>query len=120
MAKKEYIEREAFLDAIERMKPYHQDADDIAEMLQNFPDADVRPVVRAHWYWDKDGMDWNIGAWRCSACKAMSPMWWNTDRGSPMHKSGHNFCPNCGADMRPTSMSGANGEGKHENRVDRC
>ncbi len=41
----EYIEREAFLDAIERMKPYHQDADDIAEMLQNFPAADVRPVV---------------------------------------------------------------------------
>lgn len=100
---KEYIEREAFLDAIERGKKHQQDADDIAEMLQNFPAADVRPVVKAHWYWDKDGMDWNIGAWRCSACKAMSPMWWNTDRGSPMHKSGHNFCPNCGADMREES-----------------
>lgn len=24
---------------------------------------------------DEDGMDWNIGAWRCSECKAMSPMW---------------------------------------------
>ena len=45
MAEKEYIEREAFLDAIERMKPYHQDANDIAEMLQNFPAADVRPVT---------------------------------------------------------------------------
>ena len=41
----EYIEREAFLDAIERMKPYQQDVDDIAEMLQNFHSADVRPVV---------------------------------------------------------------------------
>lgn len=41
----EYIEREAFLDALERMKPYHQEADDIAEMLQNFSAADVRPVV---------------------------------------------------------------------------
>ena len=40
-----YIEREAFLDAIERGKKYQQDADDIAEMLQNFPTADVRPVV---------------------------------------------------------------------------
>lgn len=41
----EYIDREAFLEAIERMKPYHQEADDIAEMLQNFPAANVRPVV---------------------------------------------------------------------------
>ena len=40
-----YIEREAFLDAIERGKKHQQDADDIAEMLQNFPAADVRPVV---------------------------------------------------------------------------
>ena len=61
--------------------------------------ADVAPVVRAHWYWDKDGIDWNIGAWRCSACEAMSPMWWSTDRGSPMHKSVHKYCPNCGARM---------------------
>lgn len=38
-----YIEREAFLDAIERGKKHQQDADDIAEMLQNFPAADVRP-----------------------------------------------------------------------------
>ena len=45
MTEKEYIEREAFLDAIERGKKYQQDADDIAEMLQNFPAADVRPVV---------------------------------------------------------------------------
>ena len=45
----EYIEREAFLDAIERMKPYQQDVDDIAEMLQNFHSADVRPVVRGKW-----------------------------------------------------------------------
>ena len=70
-------------------------------LIENLPAADVRPVVRATWYWDKDGMDWGIGAWRCSSCKAMSPMWWNADRGSPWHKSGHRFCPNCGADMRP-------------------
>ena len=73
--------------------------EDVISILESIPAADVRPVVKAHWYWDKDGMDWNIGAWRCSACKAMSPMWWNTDRGSPMHKSGHKFCPNCGAMM---------------------
>ncbi len=60
---------------------------------------EMMPVVFGRWYWDKDGMDWGIGAWRCSACEAMSPMWWNTDKGSPMRKSGHRFCPNCGARM---------------------
>lgn len=69
-------------------------------IIGEIPTIDVRPVVRAQWYWDKDGMDWGIGAWRCSACNTMSPMWWNCDKGSPMHKSGHRFCPNCGADMR--------------------
>lgn len=82
---------------------YHHTTDGmhsaLREAISRVPAADVRPVVKAHWYWDKDGMDWGIGAWRCSACKAMSPMWWNTDRGSPMHKSGHKFCPNCGAMM---------------------
>lgn len=61
--------------------------------------ADVAPVRHGRWIWDEDGMDWNIGAWRCSECKAMSPMWWNADKTSPMHKSGHRYCPNCGAKM---------------------
>ena len=39
--------------------------------------------------------------WYKEACdyKAMLPIWWNADRSSPMHKSGHRFCPNCGAQM---------------------
>lgn len=78
----------------ERLDPDFADAVvEAAKMLDT-----SRPV--AHWYWDKDGMDWGIGAWRCSACKRMSPMWWNTDKGSPKHRSGHNYCPICGADMR--------------------
>lgn len=76
----EYIEREAFLDAIERMKPYHQDADDIAEMLQNFPAADVRPVVRGKWIKIKYRSI-------CRDCSFRGFASWN-------------FCPNCGADMR--------------------
>lgn len=61
--------------------------------------ADVRPVVRGRWTWDENGMDWGIGAWRCSACGVRPPMWWNTERTSPMYKNGHCFCPNCGAEM---------------------
>ena len=92
----DYIDREALKEVFE--EDGHLSAY-VEEMIDSIPAADVRPVVRAHWYWDKDGMDWNIGAWRCSACEAMSPMWWSTDRGSPMHKSVHKYCPNCGARM---------------------
>lgn len=106
----DYISREALLQAVLELPPKMDEQGygwlgrrGVWQMVSDFPAADVRPVVRAHWYWDKDGMDWGIGAWRCSACEAMSPMWWNCDRGSPMHKSGHKFCPNCGADMREES-----------------
>lgn len=33
------ISRQAAIELIERMKPYHQDADDIAEMITNMPSA---------------------------------------------------------------------------------
>lgn len=106
----EYIEREAAFNAVLKLIPKVDDdgycwviRGDAATAIDSIPAADVRPVVKAHWYWDKDGMDYGIGAWRCSACNTMSPMWWNTDRGSPMHKSGRYFCPNCGADMREES-----------------
>ena len=40
------ISRQAAINAIENMKPYHQDADDVAEMIQNMPSADAVEVVR--------------------------------------------------------------------------
>ena len=33
------ISRKAAIDLIERMKPYHQTSDDIAEMIHNMPSA---------------------------------------------------------------------------------
>lgn len=33
------IDRQEAIELIERMKPYHQDADDIAEMIANMPSA---------------------------------------------------------------------------------
>ena len=103
----DFISREA---AIKRLyiAPVKTDADgyswvllrDAFRAVDDVPAEDVRPVVKGKWVWDDDGMDWNIGAWRCSVCGAMSPMWWNCEKTNPRTKSGHRFCPNCGADMR--------------------
>ena len=38
------ISRQAAIELIERMKPFHQDADDIIEMIDNMPSVDVQPV----------------------------------------------------------------------------
>ena len=37
--KDDAISRKAAIELIERMKPYHQDVDDIAEMIDNMPPA---------------------------------------------------------------------------------
>lgn len=42
---KEYIERDAFLDAVGNAKTNPIEAYDICEMLRIFPAADVHPVV---------------------------------------------------------------------------
>ena len=51
------------------------------------------------WIWDKNGMDWGIGAWRCSECRARPNTFWNTEKSNPMFKSSSRYCPNCGAKM---------------------
>ena len=101
----EYIERDAVLSLAKDIcvltkwdSEYRHRSIDPGD-VREIPAADVAPVRHGRWIWDKDGMDWGIGAWRCSECKAMSPMWWNADKTSPMHKSGHRYCPNCGAHM---------------------
>jgi len=70
------------------------------ETIKAIPAADVREVKKGKWYWDKDGMDWGIGSWRCSECHSRPETWWQCERSTPYNKSGHYFCPNCGADMR--------------------
>ena len=90
-----YIEREAimqkFADHVERSNnsdfaqaPTWNEA---VQIVEDFPAADVRPVVRGKW--ENTGSD----VWKCSAC-GYGIMPWN---------EGVNFCPNCGADMREES-----------------
>ena len=49
------ISRQAAIKLIERMKPYHQDANDIAEMIANLPAAQPEPLsdayTKAVWTW---------------------------------------------------------------------
>ena len=50
------ISRQAAIELIERMKPFHQDADDILEMMDNMPPADVIPIS-----WIEEQIKWLRG-----------------------------------------------------------
>jgi len=111
----EHIKRKDAREAIWRIlngmgySQKHNDrlVEEVDAVLEDYPAADVRPVARGKW---KE--DWETGCSECSAC-GESYLWEDYDGVCEW-----NFCPNCGADMRPTLMSGANGEGKNENRAD--
>ena len=74
----EYIEREAAL------RECQYDADGyVTQGIKAIPAADVKPVVRGYWKSSK----YNAITVLCSNC---------------CYRAGnfHNYCPNCGADMR--------------------
>ena len=79
----EYIDKEALRDAL-------YDADAITmngvKILNQFPAADVEPVMHGRWETNSDRPDSLI----CSICKCGFDMW----KHDP-----HNYCPNCGAKM---------------------
>ena len=64
------------------------DAPTIIEAEEDFPSADVKPVVRGKW--EVCGMFDDFG--RCSNCYCMFPI--------DTAMTEFHFCPNCGADMR--------------------
>ena len=93
---KEYIEREDAVEATWRIlngigySEKHNDrlVEEVDAVLNEYPAADVRPVVRGEWHeYDDD-----YGKICCSVCEEDAPCdypW--------------NYCPNCGADMREES-----------------
>ena len=110
------IKRSDAIEAIELVDWYHQNrnkdivsgansrehqawykAEDIYEALEAVPAAKPK---RGKWIWDKDAIDWNIGAWVCSNCHARNDNIPYSEIIIPLRWSGSNFCPNCGADMR--------------------
>lgn len=103
MAKKEYIDKVAFNNAIrDAVKKYpnsfYNGLEVARQIAHDFPAADVRPVCRgklekANGSYccgiTEDGDSIMLPTVRCSACKKLIvPIIWK------------NFCPNCGADMR--------------------
>lgn len=94
---REYIEREALPQKKER--GFFLDDDFNAgwnaclDKISALPAADVRPVVRGKWIWKKSGEV------VCSKCNDLMAIVGNTEDLIAV-KSYHNFCPNCGADMK--------------------
>ena len=104
---KEYIEREALLDAIsdwlmkaahpENMSSYN-DGERAAyrtamSEIANLPAADVRPVVRGKWKVSLHKTYYDVS---CSVCGINS--FFQVDEKDSVSYA--NYCPNCGADMR--------------------
>ena len=95
----EYIEREAAIQNIKTMADtigFENPAvaiDCAIRSLKNIPAADVSPVVRSEWeiLTDDSGNEYM----KCKHCDAE---FYDGDNDTVDTK--HNFCPNCGADMR--------------------
>ena len=95
MAEKEYIEREAAIERVEKL--FQLQACTARVIIEAIPAADVRPVVRGKWIdRDDDYYGWNM--WACSVCGEEFVL----TEGTPDMNEYH-FCPNCGADMREES-----------------
>lgn len=94
----EYIDRQAAIEKIRYQGIYGsgysnaEREDDVVDMIESIPAADVRPVVRGKWTMHSDYPDRLI----CSECGTQFDVWhWEATQ---MY-----FCPHCGADMREGS-----------------
>ena len=84
---RDLISRQAAIELIERIKPYHQDADDIAEMIANMPSAQPERLT-GRWIFNR------YYTWECSEC-GESPT-----KGTGYTQSSdelYAFCPHCGS-----------------------
>lgn len=104
----DYISREAAIEKITALinksgkyTAYESGADDACFILEHeIPAADVRPVVMAAWLTGNDNPR-TYGRIRamCGRCGAFA-LCEMVNAGSYKEKQS-NYCPNCGADMRP-------------------
>ena len=72
----------------------------LLEAILNAPKVNVREIEYAEWYYDPNGMDWGLGAWKCSKCHTKNDNLGMGDNINPYMFGGSKFCPQCGAVMR--------------------
>lgn len=58
-------------------------------------------VEYAEWCYDPNGMDWGLGAWKCSKCHTKNDNLGGSKNINPYIFAGSKFCPQCGAVMKP-------------------
>ena len=88
---KEYIEREAAIEAIMSDPPDAHYPQWYVDKIKSIPAADVAPVRHAKWVDN-----------HCTACGMMpmgDEMWKNRDFEPPLFEWFMDYCPNCGAKM---------------------
>lgn len=85
----EYIERGVALAKIELDEYYH--SNEIKDILQDVPAADVAPVRHGRWVADCDGIS------RCPFCWAAAPA--EDEDGDSFGVDSPPYCHNCGAKM---------------------
>lgn len=80
-----YIDADALINAINNAINNGGIITDTAKFIRDFPHADVRENVHAHWE-DKWHIVFHVNLPICSSCGFYAPFRCN-------------FCPNCGAEM---------------------
>lgn len=99
----EYIEREAAIAVVQGGIEFEEETKGngvrtlviVQKGIERLPAADVAPVVRGEWKYDK-----RISAHCCDKCKFPAPNYVN---GEEMLSG---FCPYCGARMKEESTNG--------------
>lgn len=86
-------------DALIKSVQGYNDAGWLEEQVDKQPTVDVIEEVHAHWEYDPNGMDWNMGAWRCSKCKGKNKNIACYEKANPLLFTGSSYCPSCGAKM---------------------
>ncbi len=101
----EYIEREAAIAEIEEWHDMYPDSDAAREALslakravRKIPAADVRPVVMGQNIYDTVKGHCEF---KCSVCGVELSSVYGGRNDFGLDGGYFNFCPNCGADMRP-------------------
>lgn len=78
----------------------------VKEIAWHDEQAEVVPIqiseaTYAEWYYDPNGMDWGLGAWKCSKCHTKNDNLGMGNDINPYMFAGSKFCPQCGAIMEP-------------------